>query len=657
MRLKQFSVIASWLLLLVLSGSVVSAQDKAPDWLTRAASTSVPSYDVQGVPAVQLLNEESVTISNDGTVLRTVRRALKVLERGGREEAIARVIYQTDSDKVRSLSAWLIKKGVTKEYGKKEVVDIALTDNDLYNEARSRFISAEEEADAGDVFGFESTLEEKTIFSQFTFAFQYDIPSIQSRFSLTMPTGWKAESVVFNATGVTPSINGSNYVWEMRDLKPIPPEPAAPEWTSLAPRLSVSVFPTASTGGLRTFASWNEVAKWMAEIEDPQANVNDALAAKAQDLVKGLPTEHERIRAISRYVQAIQYISIQVGVGRGGGYTPRLATDVFSRSYGDCKDKANLMRAMLKVLKIDSYLVSITADDPMYVRPEWPSPHQFNHCIIAIKVSDATQSPAVVTHSSLGRLLIFDPTDPYTPLDDLPMDEQGSWALIDHRDTTELTRMPVMPASTNRVERTIQATLSPFGEVSGNVFERSLGQSARFERSRRKRVSEADYKIIIDRWISRGAAGATTTKIEASDDHQDGKFDLRVDFAAPRYGQLMQGQLMVFKPAIIGRLDRLSFKDGKRHSPYMIEATSYSERAEISLPVGFKVDEMPESSKVSTEFGTYSVDYKVEGGKLIFSRSLTLNRAAVPIEKYDTVKSFFGRVHAAEQSPVVLLKQ
>ena len=45
-----------------------------------------------------------------------------------------------------------------------------------------------------------------------------------------------------------------------------------------------------------------------------------------------------------------------------------------SRGYGDCKDKATLMRAMLRVLKIESYAVLIFSGDPTYVREEWIAP-------------------------------------------------------------------------------------------------------------------------------------------------------------------------------------------------------------------------------------------------------------------------------------------
>ena len=42
------------------------------------------------------------------------------------------------------------------------------------------------------------------------------------------------------------------------------------------------------------------------------------------------------------------------------------------------------MRALLKAVGIESYLTTITADDRTFVRPEWASPMQFNHAIVAV---------------------------------------------------------------------------------------------------------------------------------------------------------------------------------------------------------------------------------------------------------------------------------
>ncbi len=592
-------------------------------------------------------------------MIRTVRMAVRILTKAGKDEAVAQTVYTTDTDKVKGMDAWLIRRsGQTAYYGKKETLDVAAIRDDLYNEARRRIIDASDDAVEGDVFGYEAVTEERGVFSQFQYLFQDNLPTVASSFNLSIPSGWRAESVTFNRNTVEPVVSGNSYSWSLQDLKPIKPESNSPSFYSLAPRLAVSFYPTdANATQIRTFSSWNDVAKWMSEIEDPMMTVDDSLAAKAQELTANAKSEYEKIQAISRYVQNIRYISIQIGTGRGGGYRPRSSTEVFSKSYGDCKDKANLMRAMLSVLKIPAYMVSITADDPTFVRVEWASPHQFNHCIIAIKIGDSTTAASVVTHPTLGRLLMFDPTDPYTPLGDLPEDEQGSWALIDHKDTTALLQMPVMSQDVNGFERTINATLSDEGAISGTISEKMIGQSASRERARLRLLSSADYDQFINNWISRGITGADTRSVVTEDTIAEGKFNRDLSFSASAYAQIMQGKLMVFKPAVIGRLDRLSFSEDKRMNPFMIDSVSYSEKVKIKLPTGFSVDEIPEAMDITVDFGKYSASFEVAGEYLIFHRSLKLTRSEVPAAKYDSVKTFFGKIHSAEKSPVVLMKK
>src|SRR5213075_1499208 len=150
-----------------------------------------------------------------------------------------------------------------------------------------------------------------------------------------------------------------------------------------------------------------EVSRWLTELSDPQAAANEAMSAKAQSLAGGAGTEYEKIRAIAQFAQSVNYVSIQTGLGRGGGYRPHSAAEVFAKSYGDCKDKANLMRAMLKAVGIDAVPISIYSGDRDYVRADWPSPQQFNHCIIEVRVSDETHAATIIRDPKLGRLLIF----------------------------------------------------------------------------------------------------------------------------------------------------------------------------------------------------------------------------------------------------------
>src|SRR6185503_2606734 len=413
--------------------------------------------------------------------------------------------------------------------------------------------------------------------SQADWDFQDSLPVISSRYNLTLPEGWRAEAITFNYPKIEPRVNGTSYSWELSNLPPVPLEPLSPKLTYLVPRLAVSYFPPATTQvPIKTFANWTEVAAWMTELEDPQVIVDDALSRKAMELTASAKTEYEKIRAIANYVQNIQYISIQTGLGRGGGYRPHASNEVFAKSYGDCKDKANLMRAMLKVVGIVAIPVSIYSGDPNYVRASWPSPQQFNHCIIAVKVSDQTQGSTIIKHPTLGRLLIFDPTDQETPIGDLPFYLQGSLALLDSKSETDLVRMPVTPPEMNQLKRIATLQLTPDGGLSGQIKEQANGQTAALLRSEFRGASKPDYTVKIEAWLTKGITSARLNKIEPTDNTGDGSFSLNLEFTANTYGQLMQNRLLVFKPVVVARWEALALTAATRKHPVVLHANAYS---------------------------------------------------------------------------------
>jgi hypothetical protein len=111
-----------------------------------------------------------------------------------------------------------------------------------------------------------------------------------------------------------------------------------------------------------------------------------------------------------------------------------------------------------------------------------------------------------------------------------------------------------------------------------------------------------------------------------------------VQFSAPRYGQLMQNRLLVFKPVIVGRRNAVMLTEPKRSNPIEIASTNtMNETVTFDLPQGFVIDETPDPVNLESSFGKYSTRYDTTDGKLVFTRSMTLNRATIPAEKYSAV--------------------
>jgi hypothetical protein len=150
---------------------------------------------------------------------------------------------------------------------------------------------------------------------------------------------------------------------------------------------------------------------------------------------------------------------------------------------------------------------------------------------------------------------------------------------------------------------------------------------------------------------------AKVNKVEPVDDRTEGRFALDVDFTAERYAQTMQDRLLVFKPAIVSRLEALSLTKSSRKAPVVLKSNAFTETVRVQLPEGFIVDETPDPLKIETAFGNYTASYEVKEGSLLFTRTLYIRAATIPAEQYPAVRNFFERIRATEQAPVVLAKK
>ena len=69
------------------------------------------------------------------------------------------------------------------------------------------------------------------------------------------------------------------------------------------------------------------------------------------------------------------------------------------------------------------------------------------------------------------------------------------------------------------------------------------------------------------------------------------------------------------------------------------------------------MDELPDAVKLDTTFGSYATNYEVKDGHLVFTRKLVQKAGTIPVEQYAAVRTFFEKIRAAEQSPVVLARK
>src|SRR5216684_2222478 len=144
----------AWILA-AITCSAAFAGDDVPGWFREFASTKTPAYSGK-VPSVVLLDEGRVSVEENGKTVTSARWMVKVLNREGRRDAQASTAYNNDQ-KVKEFRAWLMTpSGDVLKYGKDRILDVALAENDVYNEVRARKVVAGDDAVVGAVFGYES---------------------------------------------------------------------------------------------------------------------------------------------------------------------------------------------------------------------------------------------------------------------------------------------------------------------------------------------------------------------------------------------------------------------------------------------------------------------------------------------------------------------
>lgn len=640
--------------LAVLTTSEAVFAAAPPAWVKQLAAVETAGASA---PAVILLDQVDITIGADGR-MRSVRRyAVRIRDRAGRDAAALRAVYLTDTGKVREIRGWVVRHGGgVRELGSRDAVDVALVNNDVFNEVRVRALGALEDVEAGDLFAAEVESEDRLLFAQLEWQMQAPWPAREILRTVTIPAGWRVTAQSFNASFLEPQRIGQTTTWRMRDVPALPDEEAMPPVTDVAARLAISIFGASGAPAPGEFESWEQVSAWLHRLADDGGQVPDRVAAKATELAGSARTDFDKVDAIARFVQRIQYISIQTGLGRGGGYQPRPPATTLERSYGDCKDKASLMRAMLASIGIKSYLMSIYSGDRNYVREAWPSPQQFNHAVIGVALARLpADAMSRVHHPAFGTLMVFDPTDEHTPLGQLPLHEQGSLALVVSPASGALLRMPVSPLSSHAIERTIEGELRSNGMLSATLREHFSGARGVATRASYVGLGPGPFRATVERRIE-AAVPRVQIRSVLVENKSATAFTMVTTVEATAYAQSQAGLFLFPMPFHVDGHLELPAAPFRRTAVHM-EPSVVRETVRLKVPPGFAVDELPPPVNLETAFGRYSRTLSVDGAHVVAKRTLEVPMQTIPADQYAIARSFFTRVRAADSAPAVLVRK
>jgi tetratricopeptide (TPR) repeat protein/transglutaminase-like putative cysteine protease len=197
-----------------------------------------------------------------------------------------------------------------------------------------------------------------------------------------------------------------------------------------------------------TGASWQSIATTYGKIVDDRAG-SPAVEAVVAPLVAGKKSAAEKEAAILDYLdREIRYTGIEFGEA---AIVPHDPAETLARKFGDCKDKATLLVAMLRAAGIPANVALLSVESRIDVPVDLPGMGMFNHAIVYV----SGKNP-----------LWIDATDRYAQLGQLPMGNQGRLALVTSDKTTALIKTPEAPSSENGLAETREFTFTDNGPAN-----------------------------------------------------------------------------------------------------------------------------------------------------------------------------------------------
>jgi transglutaminase-like putative cysteine protease len=209
---------------------------------------------------------------------------------------------------------------------------------------------------------------------------EFDVPVVLSRVAIDWPEDWPIyisgwpERVDYTQT---PDADSIRHVWTRRDHLPVETEEMVPPGY----RESVVIEYTA-------LPDWSGIAGAISDFYMKSYPLGPEWDAKLRAIQADHATDEDRVMAALRAVQDdLRYVSLSIG---DGSLLARLPAETTASGFGDCKDKALLLRTMLDKMGIEAYVALTDLDEGHALADRKPALWSFDHAIVKVVANGAT---------------------------------------------------------------------------------------------------------------------------------------------------------------------------------------------------------------------------------------------------------------------------
>ena len=472
-----------------------------------------------------------------------------------------------------------------------------------------------------------------------------DVVLSAASYTLTVPPGtelmYKSSMEPVKESGAKADV----YTWKAPTFPGYVYEHMMPSIFEKIPYLYVGPksFTYSRTKGEQT--DWQAAGMWLYDLQKDVCVVPDALRAKVEQMTAGVSSDRQKIKILYEYLrQNTRYVSIQLGIG---GLRPFPVEMVMNSGFGDCKALSVYMQALLSAAGIHSEYLIVDTDRRNLLK-DFYSVGQMNHAMLCVPMQKDT--------------LWIECTNPRMPLGYRHDNIAGHEVVLVGPNGGQKVRVRPYPDSLRRSVESVEVTLNADGSAhcvgSRHLVlddaEAYVGFSSLTEKTKFNAIMGANsltpnnFKIVsvvdnFEDWVNM-----------SDGEEYIPETDITYEFDAANYAKVTGDRIFLdlnpfAKQVRADRKQRVN--DYVRSRMIIIEDV-----VSLTLPEGYTVESLPESSTISSPFGTLQTSVVFADGKIDVVQTLTMNPGRFTAQEYDLYRTFAKDVTKAYSTRVVLRK-
>ena len=345
---------------------------------------------------------------------------------------------------------------------------------------------------------------------------------------------------------------------------------------------------------LGTFKSWDNIASWYRGLIAGRDQVDSVLAKAADEWTAGVDKPADIITALHRHVaDQVRYVGLEFGEA---DYQPHNCNEVWENQYGDCKDKANLLVALLGRRGIHACIALVNTEHTGVVDRRVPTYQNFGHAIVAV------EQPG-------SGWLFCDPTIAYSLPGILGPGSSDRDVLLIKETGAEWVHTPAVTAG---ITYQLSLKLAKTGELSGWFNRTAEGYYGASDREDMTSLDSENLNSTMTKTVRSFFSGADVIDVARGDAPAPAPFTVKGYFILPG------------KPATESNPYTLTFPSSPRlfadigdradrQTPFHTDRDLLRATATINLPAGWHPRKVPEPFNSESDVLTCRAHWNFKG--------------------------------------------